>query len=165
VDIVNADVDHLTLVIAPGVDIPGQLLWDGKPSIEGEGATVSLAPEEPGVIVRGGEAHVEENSQFTLNEMPQGTFRISVDGISKEWYIKAVQFGEIVLPDHVLYGKRGVTGRLEIAISTKGTRLQGIVTNDESLRCGSMGACGSRRKQNEPAVFVQVRDHRSVRAL
>ena len=133
VDVVNADVDRLTLVIAPGVDIPGQLVWDGKPSLEGERATVYLSPEESGVIVRGSEAHVDENSQFTLKEVPQGTFRISVDGISKDCYIKEVQFGEVVLPDHLLHAKRGITGLLDITISTKGARLQGVVANDESL--------------------------------
>ncbi len=133
VDVMNADVDRLTLVIAPGVDIPGQLLWDGKPSLEGERAPIYLAPQEPGGIVPGGEAHVEENSQFTLKEVPQGTFRISVDGISKDCYIKEVQFGEIVLPDHLLHAKRGVTGPLDITISSKGARLQGVVANDVSL--------------------------------
>jgi hypothetical protein len=132
VDVVNADIDRLTLVIAPGVDIPGQLVWDGKPSLEGERATIYLAPES-GDIAWGGEAHVDENSQFTLKEVPQGTFRISVDGISKDCYIKEVQFGEIVLPDHLLHAKRGITARLDIAIGTKGARLQGVVVDDESL--------------------------------
>jgi protocatechuate 3,4-dioxygenase beta subunit len=133
VDVVNADVDHLSLVIAPGVNIPGQLLWDGKPSLESERATIYLAPEESGFIVRGGEAHVEENNQFILKEVPQGTFRITVDGLSKDSYIKEVQFGETILPDHILHAKRGLTGRLDITISTKGARLEGIVANDESL--------------------------------
>jgi hypothetical protein len=37
VDVVNADVDGLTLTIAPGVNIPGRILWEGKPSVEAEG--------------------------------------------------------------------------------------------------------------------------------
>jgi hypothetical protein len=134
VDVVNADVNGLTLVIGPGVDIPGQLFWDGKPSLEGERTSIFLAPEESDVIWWGGsEAHVDEKSQFTLKEVPQGTFRINVRGISKDCYIKEVQFGENVLPDHVLHAKRGISGELRITISSKGARLQGIVTNDESL--------------------------------
>jgi Carboxypeptidase regulatory-like domain len=134
VDVVNADVNGLTLVIGPGVDIPGQLLWDGKPSLEGERTSIYLAPEESGVIRWGGsEAHVDEKSQFTLKEVPQGSFRINVNGISKDCYIKEVQFGENVLPDRVLHAKRGVSGELRITISSKGARLQGIATNDESL--------------------------------
>jgi hypothetical protein len=133
VDVMNADVNGLTLVIGPGVDIPGQLLWDGKPSLEGERTSIYLAPEDSGIWWGGSEAHVEEKSQFTLKEVPQGTFRINVSGISKDCYIKEVQFGENVLPDHVLHAKRGVTGEMRITISSKGARLQGIVANDESL--------------------------------
>jgi hypothetical protein len=134
VDVVNADVNGLTLVIGPGVDIPGQLLWDGKPSLEGERTRIYLAPEESGAIWWGGsEAHVDEKSQFTLKEVPQGTFRIDVNGIAKDCYIKEVQFGESVLPDRMVHAKRGVSGELRITISSRGARLQGIVANDESL--------------------------------
>jgi hypothetical protein len=134
VNVLNADVSGLTLVISSGVDIPGQLLWDGKPSLEGERASIYLSPEESGVRVwGGGEAHVDEKSQFTMKEVPQGTFRINVDGLSKDCYIKEVQFGENVLPDRVLHAKRGVSAELRITISSKGARLQGIVANDESL--------------------------------
>lgn len=108
--------------------IPGQLLWDGNPSLEGERTSIYLAPEDSG-IWWGGEAHVEEKSLFTLKEVPQGTFRINV----KDCYIKEVQFGENALPDYVLHAKRGVSGELRITISSKGARLQGIVANDESL--------------------------------
>jgi hypothetical protein len=82
---------------------------------------------------RGSEAHVDEKSQFALKEVPQGSFRINVNGISKDCYIKEVQFGENVLPDHALHAKRGASGGLRITISSKGARLQGIVANDESL--------------------------------
>jgi Carboxypeptidase regulatory-like domain len=132
VDVVNADVNGLMLVIAPGVDIPGHLLWEGKPSLDGERATINLSPEESGVGGWGGQAHVEENNQFTLKEVPQGTFRITVDGISKDCYIKRVHLGETALPDRLLHAKRGVTGQLDITISSKGARLQGMVVNDES---------------------------------
>ncbi len=134
VDVGNADVSGLTLVLGPGVDIPGRVVWDGKPSLEGERLNIYLAPEGPGFVAWGGtEAHVDENNQFTMKEVAQGAFRIHVSGISKDCYMKDVQFGENLLPDHVLRAKRDVTGELSITISSKGARLQGTVTNDESI--------------------------------
>lgn len=132
VDVVNADVDGLTLILGPGVDIPGHLLWDGKPSLEGERVTINLTPVQIGSWAGGGLAHVEETNQFTLKEVPQGTFRISVDGISKDCYIKQIQLGETALPDHLLRVNRGSVGQLDITINSKGARLQGMVVNDES---------------------------------
>ena len=135
VNVANADVNGLSLLIGPGVDISGQVLWDGKPSLEGaERPSIHLAPaDESTVPVWGKDAHVEEKNQFTLKELPPGNFRIDVNGISKDCYIKDVQFGENALPDHVLHIKRGVNGDLNITISSRGARLKGIVVNDESL--------------------------------
>ena len=135
VNVVNADISGLTLMISPGVDIPGQLLWEGKPSLEsGQRPSISLAPEESTVAVwGGGETHVDEKNQFTLKEVPQGTFRLGVNGVSKDCYIKEAQYGENTLPDHVLQTKRSVDGDLRITVSSKGARLTGMVANDESL--------------------------------
>jgi hypothetical protein len=135
VNVVNTDISGLTLMISPGIEIPGQLLWDGKPSLEsGQRPSIFLAPEESTAAVwGGGEAHVDEKNQFKLREVPQGTFRLSVKGISKDCYIKEVQFGENTLPDHVLQTKRSVDGDLKITISSKGARLTGMVANNESL--------------------------------
>lgn len=136
VNVVNADLSGLSLVVGPGVDIPGQLVWDGKPSLEGgERPSIHLAPaEESTVGLWGGrDAHVEEKNEFTLKEVPQGTFRIGVNGVSKDCYIKDIQFGESLLPDQMLHLKRDVSGDLRITISSKGARLKGIVVNDESL--------------------------------
>jgi hypothetical protein len=133
VSVANADVNGLSLPIGPGVDISGQLVWDGKPSLEGgERPSIHLAP----VVAWGGpDPHVrlEDKNQFMLKEVPQGTFRIDVNGISKDCYIKDVHFGENALPDHVLHTRRGVSGDLSITISSKGARLKGMVVDDESL--------------------------------
>jgi hypothetical protein len=132
VDVVNADIDGLTLSLAQGTEISGHLLWDGKPSLEGERASVFLSSEESAGYDRGGWAHVEENNQFTMKDVSQGTFRVNVTGISKDCYIKEVHFGETPLPDHLLHVKRGLVGPLDVTISSKGARLQGTVTNPES---------------------------------
>jgi hypothetical protein len=132
IDVANADVDGLILSLAQGTEIPGHLLWDGKPSLEGEQASVFLSPEESEVYSRGGWAQIEENNQFTMKEVSQGTFRIKVDGISKDCYVKDIHFGETPLPDHVLHFKRGLVGPLDVTVSSKGGRIQGMVTNSES---------------------------------
>jgi hypothetical protein len=132
VDVANADVDGLMLSLAQGAEVPGHLLWDGKPSLEGEQVDVFLSPEESEEYNRGGWAQVEENNQFTMKEVSQGTFRINVNGISKDCYIKEIHFGETPLPDHLLHFKRGLVGPLDVTISSKGARLQGMVTNSES---------------------------------
>ena len=43
----NADVEGLTVIIGPGVNIPGRVGWEGKPSLEKAGLTVRAAPPGP----------------------------------------------------------------------------------------------------------------------
>jgi hypothetical protein len=131
-DVLNADVDGFTLSLAQGTEISGHLLWDSKPSLERERASVFLSSEESSGYDRGGWANVEENNQFTMKDVSQGTFRVNVNGISKDCYIKEVHFGETPLPDHLLHVKRGLVGPLDVTISSKGARIQGMVTNNES---------------------------------
>ena len=64
---------------------------------------------------------------------PAGNFSDRRKWVSKDCYIKDIQFGESPLPDQILHLKRDVSGDLKITISSKGARLKGIVVNDESL--------------------------------
>jgi len=133
VDVVNQDIDHLTLQITPGTEVPGQLIWDGKPSLAGEKAYVFAFPTGSAFGGQGGIGYLEENNQFVLKEMHPGRFQVNVVGVSKDCYIQQVKLGETVLPDHVLHMKRGMTGPLEVTVSAKGARVEGVVSNDETL--------------------------------
>jgi hypothetical protein len=107
---------------------------------------------------RDGWAHVEENNQFTMKEVSQGTFLINVNGISKDCYIKEVHFGETSLPDHLLHVKRGVVGPLDVTVSSKGARIQGMVTNDESIPVAGVWvvAVPDESKRNLRELFKSV---------
>jgi len=158
IDVLNADVDSLMLPLAPGTEIPGHLLWDGKPSLEGERVSVFLSSEESEVFGRNGWANVEENNQFTMKEVSQGTFRINVGGVSKDCYVKDIHFGETPLPDHVLHFKRGLSGPLDVTVSSKGARIQGMVTNSESIPVAGVWvvAVPEESKRNLHELFKSV---------
>ena len=84
----NADVEGLTVTIGPCVNIPGRVAWQGKPSLEKAGLlTVAAAPPGP-VYVWGESAEVDTNNQFTLRDVPEGEFRLTVAGMSKDCYVK-----------------------------------------------------------------------------
>jgi hypothetical protein len=149
VDVVNSDVDGLTLTIAPGVNIPGRILWEGKPSVEAEGVRIIAAPLQSGSIW-GGEAHVEANNEFTVKEVPQGTFRLEVSGIGKDCYIQEVRHGESVLSDTVFRVARGSAIGLEITVNCRSAHLEGTVLNEENLPVAGVWVVaipeGSKRK-------------------
>ncbi|PWT78008.1 MAG: hypothetical protein C5B58_15885 [Acidobacteria bacterium] len=132
VDVGNADVNGVTITIGPGVTIPGRISWEGKPSWEGDDATVTAEPIQSGLFW-GGRSHVDSEGQFSLKDVPQGAFRIRVAGLSKDCYIKEIRQGESVLADDVLRVTRGSASPLEITVSSRGGRVEGVVTNEANL--------------------------------
>ena len=131
-DVGNADIEGLALTIAPGVTIPGRVTWEGKPSLGKAGLTVEISLPEP-AFASGLTAEVDANNQFTLREVPEGEFRLAVAGVSKDCYVKEVRFGDAVLGDVSFRVVKGSALPLEIALSSLGARVQGTVTNEESL--------------------------------
>jgi hypothetical protein len=128
----NADVEGLTVTIGPGVNIPGRVAWEGKPSLEKAGLTVGAAPPGP-IYVWAESAEVDTSNQFTLRDVSEGEFRLTVEGMSKDCYVKEARFGDAVLSDMSFRVMKGSAGPLEITVSSLGARVEGTVTNEESL--------------------------------
>jgi hypothetical protein len=131
--VISSDVDGLVLSVNTGVTIPGRINWESKPSVGTDEGLVSLRST---VQTRFGigrrQARIEEGWQFTLKEVPDGTFRVHVSGLSEDCYIKEVRFGETVLPD-VELRVRGGSANLEITVSSRGARVQGQVLSQDDL--------------------------------
>ena len=73
------------------------------------------------------------SNQFTLRDVPEGEFRLTVEGMSKDCYVKEARFGDAVLSDMSFRVMKGSAGPLEITVSSLGARVEGAVTNEESL--------------------------------
>jgi hypothetical protein len=123
----NADVEGLTVTIGPGVNIPGRVAWERKPSLEKAGLTVAAAPPGP-VYVWAESAEVDASNQFTLRDVSEGEFRLTVEGMSKDCYVKEARFGDALLPDMSFRVMKGSAGPLEITVSSFGARVDGTVT-------------------------------------
>lgn len=132
VDVVSADVENLVLSVNAGVNIPGGINWEGKPRQKKDGTSVYLESEMSRFGIGRADAHIDEDWQFTLQEVPDGTFKVHVVDLSEDCYIKEVKFGDNVLPDRELR-VRGTAANLEITVSSRGARISGSVLNADSL--------------------------------
>jgi Carboxypeptidase regulatory-like domain len=132
IDVGNADVEGVTLTIAPGMAISGRAIWDGKPSLEGDELSVSASSREQGVEF-GDAARVAPNGAFTLKNLSEDTYHLYVNGMSKDCYIKAVRYG---MADALFDGfaaQRGNDASLEVTLSSRGARVQGAVADADGL--------------------------------
>jgi protocatechuate 3,4-dioxygenase beta subunit len=132
VDIAETDLEGVTLTIGGGATIPGRVRWEGKPSLEGDDLQVILEPETMR-FWGGTSARVQANQQFTLKNVNEGDYRIIAGGISKDCYLKEVQYGDSRGKDNTIAVSKGGGAPLEVTISSRGARVQGAVVNQDGL--------------------------------
>jgi len=128
----NADVDGVAVTIAPGTNIKGRIIWDGKPAIEKDELTVRPKPVDLNLSFQRGTRVTQDNS-FMLRDLGEGTYYAEVAGESKDCYIKDVQYGPSSALENGFTVTRGAPATLEITISPRGARVQGAVTDGEGL--------------------------------
>jgi hypothetical protein len=132
VEVGNADVEGLALTIAPGMNINGQIIWDGKPVLEKDELTVRPVPVGSNLGFQRG-TRVSSDSSFTLKDVGEGTYRAEVAGQAKDCYLKHVKYGASSSLDEGFTVVRGAPATLEVTISSHGERLQGTVSDGDSL--------------------------------
>jgi hypothetical protein len=132
IDVGNADVEGVTLTIAPGITINGHVIWDGKPSLEGDELSISPYSTEQGIDF-GGAARVAPNGAFTLKDISEDAYHLSVNGMSKDCYIKAIRYGTADALYDGFTVQRGTDASLEVTLSSRGARVQGTVTDADGL--------------------------------
>jgi carboxypeptidase family protein len=132
VDVVSADIDGLLLTVTAGITIPGRVNWDGKPSLARDDVWISLDSVQAKFGIGSKRANIDDNWQFTLKEVADGTYKVALTGLSRDCYIKEVRFGDSAVPDTEIHVK-GAGGDLEISVSSQGSRVDGTILNSESL--------------------------------
>jgi hypothetical protein len=132
VDVGNADVDGLGVAISGGTSINGRVMWDGRPALDKDELTVTSTPEDTHFFF-GAKTRVNQDNSFTLRELGEGTYTVDVSGQSKDCYIKDVAYAGSSVFNEGFTVARGSAASLEITISSHGARVQGTVTDQNSL--------------------------------
>src|SRR6267154_2572249 len=83
VEVGNADVDGLSVTIAPGMNVNGQIIWDGKPALEKDELTVRPKPVDLNFGFHGS-TRVTQGNSFTLKDVGEGTYHADVGGQARD---------------------------------------------------------------------------------
>jgi hypothetical protein len=132
IDVGNADVEGVTLTIAPGMTINGRVIWDGKPSLESDELSISPSSTEQGIEFDS-PAKVSPNGAFTLKDISEDTYHLSFNGMSKDCYVKAIRYGMVDALYDGFAAQRGTDASLEVTLSSRGARIQGTVADADGL--------------------------------
>jgi hypothetical protein len=131
IDVGNASVEGVNLTIAPGISVPGRIVWEGKPSLDRDELLVSITPADSRVSFNAPARVV--GSSFVLKDVFDGSYRLGVIGQSKDCYVKFIRYGSSDALESGFTVFRGTQSSLDVTISSRGARVQGAVTDKDNL--------------------------------
>lgn len=137
VDVINADVDGVSLVLTKGIDIAGRVVFEGKSAASTGHIKVSLDPAEgeTSIFPSGGQwAEVQPDGSFVLKEVGDGSYSVEIHPKCGECYIKSVKANGVDLIDQGLQVASGAApSPITVVYSTNTGTVSGAVTNKDEL--------------------------------
>jgi Carboxypeptidase regulatory-like domain len=132
IDVGDADAEGIAITVAPGNNVSGRIVWEGQAALEKDELTVTPRSVDASFGFRG-QSRVGRDNLFTLKGLGEGTYRAEVTGMSKDCYIKDMHYGESSALKDGFTVTRGEAGALEIVLSSRGARVQGMVIDSDGL--------------------------------
>jgi len=129
IDVRENDVENILLELSPGSELKGLLRVEGRP-LEGlANLQIMLEPAASGFLgwLTG---HVHNDGSFTVNHVAASQYQLIVQGASQDFYVKSASLGDKDVLDSGIDAARGVTGALEVVLSSGG-QVEGVVLNAE----------------------------------
>jgi protocatechuate 3,4-dioxygenase beta subunit len=135
VEVGQADVDDIALMIAPGTDINGVVKVEGNVDLAATPLRITLAsPDETFSFGGGGVATVDADGSFRLQNVAAGTYVVRLANAPPDAYLKAGRFGsENVVDGHLTVAAGRASNTLELTVSGNGGKVEGLVLTDENL--------------------------------
>lgn len=154
IEVGSADVEGISLVIAPGVDSVGRVRVEGDAQIKFTDLHIFLRPREDPIAAGG--TSVGLDGAFALRNLPPGTYRVDVAGLPSDFYVKAVRLGSQDVLESGLNFLRGQPGdTLEVLLSPAGGRLDGVVLDAEHLPASgaTVTFVPESRRRSDPGLY------------
>ena len=131
----NADVRNVSLIIMPGFTLTGRASIEGQQSGSGNQdlpkIRVMLRPDSAAQIAGAAPAApVQTDGTFTLQQVARDDYRLTVSGMPRNAYVKTARYGATDVLNEGLRLDRQPTGPLEIVVSAKTGIADGTVQND-----------------------------------
>jgi hypothetical protein len=130
----NADVEGINMTFLRGVDVSGRVVWEQKPPSEARGVRVALEVSDPGPFPSNSGAPVAEpDGTFLIKNVPEGVYRPHVFTGSLDCFLKSARYGGADVTDGGLSPHAGTDAALELKLSCRAARIEGIALTEDSL--------------------------------
>jgi hypothetical protein len=143
VEVKDTNLDHVEILVGPGVDVSGHIRIDGDAAIDHSKDLSSMAgnldPMEASSLASLtpdiDNASVKPDGTFTFHEVPEGSYRINFFPIPAGFYLRASSAD--VLETGITVGRGHSPPPFELILSPGAGRIDGTVTGDEQAVPGA----------------------------
>ncbi len=133
IDVGESDVEAVEVTIAPGIELAGSVHVEGG-KLTLTDLRVLLESRKEFVFFGGGGASIKKDGRFTIQNVGEGSYNLSVASLPENFYLKSVRAGGDELLDNGLTVAKGTAfPSVEVVISGAGGRVEGLVTNQKDL--------------------------------
>jgi hypothetical protein len=138
VEVVNADVEGVTLNFVSPAAVSGVVRVEGAPPHSLENVRVNLQPETPGFFGQNS-AKVKPDGSFLISDVMPDVYEVNVVGSRPGAYMKSIRFGDAEAPDDRIDLTQG-SGPVTILLGTDVGEVEGSV----------------KKSNGDPAVRVRI---------
>jgi Carboxypeptidase regulatory-like domain len=134
-DVSNADVEGVTLVLAPGVSVAGRLRVEGQDvaSLDGyDRIRIQLRPTGSLNVGAPRPQPLNADGSFTIDNITPGEYRIFANMPRPDMYIKDARLDSTDLLNQPWVVSGPVSGTLSIVLANGAGQIEGNVVNDKS---------------------------------
>ncbi len=132
VEVGDADVEGVQLVISKGFNVSGNVRWDGTPGHIEDNLYITGRGEGQSEL-SAGFARVDRDGSFTWNQVSDSAMRFEFHGLEKSAYVKAADYGGVDVLEQGFTPRAGSNATLEITLSAHGAQVEGTVADDNGL--------------------------------
>jgi protocatechuate 3,4-dioxygenase beta subunit len=132
IEVGDADVDGVQLVLSKGFSVSGHVRWDGTPG-HLEDDLYLMGHMDGQSPIAGGYARVDRDGSFTWNQLPDGALRLQFGGLDNNGYVKTADYGGVDVLDQGFTPRAGSNATLEVTLSAQGAQIEGSATDENGL--------------------------------
>lgn len=128
----DSDVEGVNLTITRGVYVHGHLAWEEKPPSEVQSPEVALQALDESTYNSGAQ-DAKADGSFVIKNVSEGVYRPQVFTGSWDCFVKSARYGTADVTDGGLAVRAGTDATLELKISCRAARIEGVALTGDSL--------------------------------
>lgn len=132
VDVAGADMDALSVVLAPGMALQGRVRTEAGAQLDFSALRMWMQSTENQQMMGPGAAEMNPDGTFVIHNVFDGTYRLHVVGFPETFYVKSATLGgeDLLASSGAALSHAQAGSTLEVQLSQNGGSISGSVMND-----------------------------------